>query len=195
MGNSLEAMGKGPESFSLAAIAKDTNFSREELMVLHENFHAAAKESPDDGTSVINKEQFQAILQKSNIQSTNQGFLEELFHAFDKNNSGTVNFVEYCTGVSVMLKGTTEEKLKLSFEIYDQDKSGKISQTEMMQVLHNMNVSLKAAEASSKGFTDEDIQAFVTKIFAECDLGGDGYLSFSEFYKAVVKYPGLIEFA
>jgi len=193
MGNTLDTMGAGPASFSLAAIAKDTHFTREELIVLHENFHKAAQASPQDGTSVINKEQFQAILQSANIQTANQGFLDELFNAFDKNNDGTVNFIEFCTGLSVMLKGTSEEKLKLSFEIYDQDKSGKISQSEMMQVLQNMNVSLKAA-TGSQGYTDEDIQQFVSKIYSECDLDGNSFLSYSEFYKAVVKYPGLVEF-
>lgn len=163
-------------------------------MVLHENFHKMARASPEDGSSVINKEQFQAILQMSNIQSANQGFLEELFHAFDKNNSGTVNFVEFCTGLGVMLKGSTEDKLKLSFEVYDTDKSGGITKQEMTQVLQHMNVSLKAAEASQQGYSDADIQAFVTKVFSECDVEGDNRLSFAEFYKAVVKYPGLVEF-
>lgn len=70
----------------------------------------------------ISKEQFKLVLENQ-VQCWSQGaqflFLERLFNAFDVDNSNNIDCEEFMTGLSVFLKGTPEEKLMLSFRIYD----------------------------------------------------------------------------
>ena len=50
-----------------------------------------------------------------------------------------VNFKEFCSGLSVVLKGTPEERYELCFEIYDTDKTGAVTKEEMRQVMGAYN--------------------------------------------------------
>jgi len=188
----LNYLSKGPKSFSYASIAQHTNFTREEIESLHINFERALAK---DGSTTLSFNEFQKVLAISKVKNENTGFIKELFRVMDKNGDGTVNFVELCAGLSVMLKGTTKEKLALSFAIYDQDGSGKLTKAEMFQVMSNLNMSIKLADNDKKGFSDAEMMQFVSKLFHECDKDKDDAMSFGEFLAAVGKYPALVEFS
>ena len=47
-----------------------------------------------------------------------------LFGQMDSDKSGSVSFTELATSLSVVGKGTTDEKLAFTFDLYDADKSG-----------------------------------------------------------------------
>jgi len=189
--SSLNYVSKGPMSFSYASIAQHTNFTREEIEALHSNFLRAL---PHDGSTTLNLEDFKTVLAMSNIKNENKGFITELFRAMDTNGDGVVNFVELCAGLSVMLKGTTKEKLGLSFQIYDKENKGKLKKAQMFEVMSSLNMAVKLADAEKKGVSDADLMAFVSKLFDECDKNKDDAMSFGEFLKAVEKYPALVEF-
>lgn len=69
-------------------------------------------------------------------------------------------------------------KLKLAFQLYDQDKDGKISRVEMLQVLRMM-VGIQVTDDQLESITDRTIQ--------EADRDGDNAISFEEFAKSVEK--------
>ncbi|KAJ0022449.1 hypothetical protein NQD34_009939 [Periophthalmus magnuspinnatus] len=69
-------------------------------------------------------------------------------------------------------------KLQFVFQLYDQDRDGKISKTEMLQVLQEM---LRMEE------TDEQLQSVMEKAFQEADLDQDDAISFDEFKKSLEK--------
>jgi len=49
-----------------------------------------------------------------------QLFLQRLFDAFDENHNDSIDFREFIKGLSIILKGSTDEKMEcmLWFEIY-----------------------------------------------------------------------------
>ena len=55
---------------------------------------------------------------------------------FDEDNSGEVDFQEFLTGLSLIIRGDTQAKLKFAFRIYDIDNDGFISNGELYQVVH-----------------------------------------------------------
>uniref|UniRef100_A0A8D0L7V9 EF-hand domain-containing protein n=1 Tax=Sphenodon punctatus TaxID=8508 RepID=A0A8D0L7V9_SPHPU len=69
-------------------------------------------------------------------------------------------------------------KLRFAFQLYDQDKDGKISRAEMMQVLQMM-VGIQV--------TDEQLECMTDRAIQEADEDGDKALSFEEFAKSVEK--------
>ena len=102
-------LGHGALGFTLNGLADQTHFSREELGQMHNSFMQEGKE----GSTVITREQFVKVLSSQQIVAENKGYLNALFDAFDKNGDGVVNFVEFCSGVSIVLRGSPEEKYQV----------------------------------------------------------------------------------
>uniref|UniRef100_A0AAZ3QV46 EF-hand domain-containing protein n=1 Tax=Oncorhynchus tshawytscha TaxID=74940 RepID=A0AAZ3QV46_ONCTS len=71
-------------------------------------------------------------------------------------------------------------KLKFAFQLYDQDKDGKISRAELLQVLRSM-LEMQVTEEQLESIADRTIQ--------EADLDKDDAISFEEFRK-VPLVPG-----
>lgn len=69
-------------------------------------------------------------------------------------------------------------KLLFAFQLYDQDRDGKISRHEMLQVLRLM-VGVQV--------TDEQLESITDRTVQEADEDGDGAVSFLEFTKSVEK--------
>ncbi|XP_061453922.1 calcineurin B homologous protein 2-like [Rhineura floridana] len=69
-------------------------------------------------------------------------------------------------------------KLKFAFQLYDQDKDGKISRAEILQVLRLM-IGIQV--------TDEQLQCITDRTIQEADKDGDNAISFEEFAKSVEK--------
>jgi len=44
---------------------------------------------------------------------------ERIFHLFDQDNNGQVDFKEFVEGLAIFSKGTDEQKIEFSFRLYD----------------------------------------------------------------------------
>lgn len=69
-------------------------------------------------------------------------------------------------------------KLKFAFQLYDQDKDGKISRNELLQVLRAM---------LEKQVTEEQLESIADRTIQEADLDRDDAISFEEFRKSLEK--------
>ncbi|KAK7882746.1 hypothetical protein WMY93_028920 [Mugilogobius chulae] len=69
-------------------------------------------------------------------------------------------------------------KLQFAFQLYDQDRDGKISRAELLQVLQEM---------LGMQVTDEQLQSIAERAIQEADLDGDDAISFDEFKKSLEK--------
>ena len=54
---------------------------------------------------------------------------------YDSDANGVVNFREFLTALSTTTRGTTDQKLEWSFNMYDQDKNGYISRAEAVEII------------------------------------------------------------
>lgn len=59
---------------------------------------------------------------------------ERLFAFFDQDSNGRIDFSELVCGLSVLCKGTSEEKIKYAFRGYDLDSDGYITQDELFKM-------------------------------------------------------------
>jgi len=99
-------------------------------------------------------------------------FNEEIFKQIDTDNSGNIEYTEFisaCIDKNVYLN---EEKLKEAFNLFDSDKSGKISRDEIEKVLR-------------LGPNSKEINA----IMAKHDTNKDGEIDFKEFLEMMKEIP------
>ena len=93
--------------------------------------------------------------------------LDDLMKTIDTDNNGYIEFEEFLRASIDKEKLLTEKNLKIAFDIFDKDKSGRISASELKTLLGESNVHTK------------DI--VWKNMIKEIDLNGDGQISFEEF--------------
>lgn len=127
-------------------------------------------------------------------------FVERLFILLDTNGDGVVDLHEFVTGLSLLCKGTIEQKLELSFKAYDLDGNGYISKDELASMFKSAWISAFQALCTTYGneelskedlneFSEEMATLFSNKSFNTLDLNGDGQISFEEFKEFAMSEP------
>ncbi|KAI9207657.1 uncharacterized protein BJ171DRAFT_278971 [Polychytrium aggregatum] len=168
------------------ALAPETHFTHNEFQRLKYQFE---KNADEDFT--ITKDLFRHILE-NHVHCWSVGaqylFLERLFDAFDLDGNKKIDFREFIKGLSVFLKGTPQEKLELSFRIYDLDKSGTIEPKELIKVMGQMYSAFYNEDQTRR------IQDTVNQLFNDLDINNDGSLSLTEFKLMALKEPMIVDF-
>ncbi|EGZ25194.1 hypothetical protein PHYSODRAFT_479256 [Phytophthora sojae] len=187
-----EVAKNGEQLFSLAEARRLTNLQAFSPMEVFETLAECADEQ-----GYVSREAFDNCFRK--IISTNQGIkseeyqrinpiLNRLFELFDVDKNGMVDFSEISSGLSVFCGGSSEEKIRAAFALYDYNADGYISMEEMTRYLTSVFRVLKEASPSALPQIDQESPEELgvrtaEQAFAEADLDNDGRLSFPEFRK------------
>ncbi|KAF0694794.1 Aste57867_14317 [Aphanomyces stellatus] len=102
-----------------------THFDRTQLEQLQVEFQyiVVSSESKQASAVGINKEHLRQILSRV-IPEWSHGSAEQLFQVLQPDARGNVDFQRLMLALSVLCRGTVEEKMRLCFDLYDVDKSG-----------------------------------------------------------------------
>ncbi|XP_035537284.1 recoverin-like [Morone saxatilis] len=106
----------------------NTKFSETEIVQWYENFK---KQCP---TGRISKEEFQSIYSKFFPDSDAQTYAQHVFRSFDTNDDGTLDFKEYIIALHMTSTGKTTRKLEWAFSLFDVDKNGYITKSEVKEI-------------------------------------------------------------
>ncbi|KAL7753792.1 hypothetical protein RI367_000724 [Sorochytrium milnesiophthora] len=171
-----------------AQLQRESHFSNPEIKKLRAEFDKINTDNDSD-SCVITKEQFRNVLHNHlDTPPEDHAFLDRLFDAFDQNNDGYIDFREFIHGLSMFVRGTPEEKLELSFRLYDINKDGLVSRKELLMVMLQMCSSFYP-EAERATVAD-----MVARFFDDMDVDGDGALSLPEYKLQALKEPMIVNF-
>ena len=152
-----------------------TEFSLSEVKKMRGDFAQFA-----GANATLSRESFGNIITKNFPKLDNSSLLERLYSVFDADNSDSIDFNEFCLGLTRLLKGTADEKLKLLFQLYDKNGDGTIGLTELIDVVSESDETLKS-EAQ-----------FATQIMKSLDVDGDGSITQAEFVTVLEEEPALM---
>uniref|UniRef100_A0A6B2LKW6 EF-hand domain-containing protein n=1 Tax=Arcella intermedia TaxID=1963864 RepID=A0A6B2LKW6_9EUKA len=113
---------------------------------------------------------------------------ERIFHLFDINNDGHVNFEEFVSGLAIFKSGSTEEKLKFSFRLYDVDGDGFIQKKELLEMLR-----ASLLENCTLNLSSSQLERIIDSTFKQVDTNSDDQISFEEYSALVSKDPYLLD--
>ena len=115
-------------------------------------------------------------IQKSGIDIHSLGLdLKEVLSNIDGNNSGVIDYTEFIAATLEKKKYMREDRLWSAFRVFDVDGNGTISKAELHKILNGGVLG------------DMDMGKNIDDLIRECDLDGDGEISFEEFFKMMSK--------
>ncbi|KAI4898093.1 hypothetical protein NFI96_027764 [Prochilodus magdalenae] len=106
----------------------NTKFSENELSQWYENFQ---KQCP---SGRIAPADFEKIYDRFFPDSDAKTYAKHVFRSFDANDDGTLDFKEYIIALHMTSGGKTQTKLEWAFSLFDVDKNGYITKTEVSEI-------------------------------------------------------------
>lgn len=166
-----------------------------ELTALKEKFQALDAE----GKGFLSRQQFytlfETILDDASTQANDHSpmfnFAYSLFHSSGE----CLNLKEFVTGMTILSKGSEEERLRYLFHMYDSDSSGYLNAAELKRCFRIMSSyaqshDFKASEslemqslANLRRGNSENMEELALKTLTEHDMDGDGKIGFEDFAK------------
>ncbi|XP_041035339.1 calcineurin B homologous protein 2 [Carcharodon carcharias] len=166
----------------LHEIIQETGFSKAHICRLYDRFEELDKSNSGE----LSREDFQRI---GELAVNPLG--DRIINAFFPNAKQTLDFRSFVR-ILATFRPTVKDKLanpnapepinsrtnklRFAFQLYDQDRDGKISREELIQVLRMM------LEAQ---VTNDQLESITDRTIQEADLDGDGAISFEEFRKSL----------
>jgi len=153
----------------LEQMAEETKFSKREVRQLYRSFK---QECP---TGIVDEETFKEVYEKIFPLGDASRYAHLVFCAIDREKTGGITFGDFMEFISVINKGTNQDKLLWAFTFYDQDRDGVICKEEMCKVteaIHELMGSDSSHQANA---------AHVNKIFERMDTNCDEKVTLDEF--------------
>ncbi|XP_067856114.1 guanylyl cyclase inhibitory protein [Heptranchias perlo] len=152
------------------------------VMELHVWYRKFIKECP---SGVIALHEFRRHFCDGTVGPGSSEYAEQIFRTLDDNRDGAVDYQEYVTAVSLLIQGTPEEKLRWSFKLYDKDKDGAISRSEMLEIMQTIyKMSLAASLTKVDPQTAEEC---TNRMFVRLDKDRNAVISQQEFIEGAMR--------
>ncbi|WKY16895.1 hypothetical protein Q1695_001478 [Nippostrongylus brasiliensis] len=162
------------EKNSLEKVVDETHFSKNEIRAIYRAFKET---SPN---AVINKsilrEKFAELFPHGDIEH----YSDLLFDTFDNDGNGTINFQEFVKALSILCRGTMDEKLDWLYKLYDPKDKGEVTWHRLFYVITSMD-DLMGRRARPL-LTREQRAQHAHNVFQKFDIGKRGRISKEDFF-------------
>jgi len=181
-------------------LRRDTAFNNVEMDAVVKVFDEVAIPDPVGTGKVLDRNGLitgLSMLQNHGLAQVNwaeSALVDSFFGTFDSNSSGTIDLKEFMIGISLLTKGSLEDKVKLAFHCIDVNKSGHLDRVELGDFLRCL-IQAGPAVAGSSLVTNQQLESMVTQAFAVMDVNKDEKISFPEFHKWALGQGHLISAA
>ncbi|XP_041867679.1 recoverin-like [Melanotaenia boesemani] len=157
-----------------------TKFSETEIYHWYENFK---KQCP---TGRISKEEFQTIYTKFFPDSEANTYAQHVFRSFDTNDDGTLDFKEYIIALHMTSTGKTTRKLEWAFSLFDVDKNGYITKSEVKEICTAIFKLIPKDDVEDLPEDENTPEKRAEKLWKAFDKGDNDRVTEGEFVKGLL---------
>uniref|UniRef100_A0A5F8HJ38 Potassium voltage-gated channel interacting protein 2 n=1 Tax=Monodelphis domestica TaxID=13616 RepID=A0A5F8HJ38_MONDO len=136
-------------------------------------------------SGIVNEENFKQIYSQFFPQGDSSTYATFLFNAFDTNHDGSVSFEDFVAGLSVILRGTIDDRLNWAFNLYDLNKDGCITKEEMLDIMKSIYDMM--GKYTYPALREEAPREHVENFFQKMDRNKDGVVTIEEFIESCQK--------
>ncbi|NXA26799.1 CSEN protein, partial [Ibidorhyncha struthersii] len=136
-------------------------------------------------SGLVDEETFKLIYSQFFPQGDASTYAHFLFDAFDADHNGALCFQDFVIGLSILLRGTVQQKLKWAFNLYDINKDGYITKEEMLEIMKSIYDMM--GRCTHPTLRDSAPAEHVELFFQKMDRNGDGVVTFEEFLETCQK--------
>ncbi|XP_035275619.1 Kv channel-interacting protein 4-like isoform X1 [Anguilla rostrata] len=158
---------------ALEHLEAETKFTKKELQILYRGFK---NECP---SGIVNEDTFKSIYAQFFPQGDASRYAHFLFNAFDTDYNGSVSFEDFVMGLSILLRGSVQEKLNWAFNLYDINKDGYVTKEEMLDIMRAIYDMM--GRCTYPMLKDEAPRQHVELFFQKMDKNQDGVVTIDEF--------------
>jgi len=167
---------------SVDEMAEETKFTRSEVKFLYRAFK---QECPN---GIIDEDTFKDVYDNIFPLGDASKYAHLVFKCIDKEDTGGITFGDFMEFLSVMSKGTTQEKVLWSFDFLDIDRNGYIEKQEMVKVFEAVyEMVLPGNVTQQEAINQAEVQ------FCKMDQDQDGVVSREEFLTYCYNNPTVIQ--
>ncbi|XP_020776941.1 Kv channel-interacting protein 2-like isoform X1 [Boleophthalmus pectinirostris] len=170
---------------SMDKLQEQTKFTKKELQVLYRGFK---NECP---SGVVNEENFKNIYSQFFPQGDSSMYAHFLFEAFDTNKNGSVSFEDFVFGLSIILRGTVNDRLNWAFNLYDLNKDGCITKEEMLDIMKSIYDMM--GKYTYPSMQEDAPREHVESFFQKMDRNQDGVVTIDEFIESCKKDENIMQ--
>ena len=161
-------MGNDLSLLSDREINRIAQYSKTDILKLYRRF----KELDLDGSGTLEPSE---LMQISKDEAN--PLMERVIEVFDTDGSASISFLEFLVGIGrLSAAATAEDKEKFLFEVYDVNKDGFISHSDLFKVMKMM---------VGTNLNDQQLQQLVDRAIRNADKEYNGRLSFEQFQTCV----------
>ena len=102
-------------------------------------------------------------------------FVEQMFQLIDQDGNGFISFREFLNMIVIFAKGSPDDKIKLMFDMYDVDKSGRLSRDEFRKMLKAM------MELVNASVSPDQMDGLIDSMFASAGFQNKQELTLEDF--------------
>uniref|UniRef100_A0A803TYG9 Kv channel-interacting protein 4 n=1 Tax=Anolis carolinensis TaxID=28377 RepID=A0A803TYG9_ANOCA len=136
-------------------------------------------------SGVVNEETFKEIYSQFFPQGDSTTYAHFLFNAFDTDHNGCVSFEDFVMGLSILLRGTVQEKLNWAFNLYDINKDGYVTKEEMLDIMKAIYDMM--GKCTYPVVKEDAPRQHVETFFQKMDKNKDGVVTIDEFIESCQK--------
>ncbi|XP_076054875.1 dual oxidase [Oratosquilla oratoria] len=112
-------------------------------------------------------------------------FVRRMFNIVDKDGDGRISFKEFLETVVLFSKGRTEEKLRIIFDMCDNDRNGVIDKGELSEMLRSL-----VEIAKTNKLSDVEVSKLIDGMFSSAGLQDKDSLTYDDFKVMMKEYKG-----
>ncbi|GLH03578.1 Dual oxidase [Gryllus bimaculatus] len=112
-------------------------------------------------------------------------FVRKMFNIVDKDGDGRISFQEFLDTVVLFSRGKTEDKLRIIFDMCDNDRNGVIDKGELSEMLRSL---VEIARTTS--LSDEHVTELIDGMFSDAGLEHKDFLTYGDFKLMMKEYKG-----